>query len=195
MGRIRKWGKRSAGVPLFGRLRLPDFNGSGLRGTVGRRQAFKAKPSRAGIQPPHSGSGARFEAKPSRPGAGLPGRSWGRSGASWRSPPDPASGWTGAKQATGQPSLPGSSRRSGPAGLAQSRARRLPSVPQEGREVAGSCRGQGAEAAQTGQILDRSEPAAASGSAAGAALCGAASEAADSPSGPDPGEADRHGID
>lgn len=80
MGRIRKWGKRSAGVPLFGRLRLPDFNGSGLRGTVGRRQAFKAKPSRAGIQPPHSGSGARFEAKPSRPGAGLPGRSWGRSG-------------------------------------------------------------------------------------------------------------------
>lgn len=80
MGRIRKWGKRSAGVPLFGRLRLPDFSGSGLRGPGGRRQAFKAKPSRAGIRPPGAGSGARFEAKPSRPGAGLPGRSWGRSG-------------------------------------------------------------------------------------------------------------------
>lgn len=80
MGRIRKWGKRSAGVPLFGRLRLPDFSGSGLRGPVGRRQAFKAKPSRAGIRPPGAGPGARFEAKPSRPGAGLPGRSWGRSG-------------------------------------------------------------------------------------------------------------------
>lgn len=80
MGRIRKWGKRSAGVPLFGRLRLPDFSGSGLRGPDGRRQAFKAKPSRAGIRPPGAGSGARFEAKPSRTGAGLPARSWGRSG-------------------------------------------------------------------------------------------------------------------
>lgn len=80
MGRIRKWGKRSTGVPLFGRLRLPDFSGSGLRGPGGRRQAFKAKPSRAGIRPPGAGSGARFEAKPSRPGVGLAGRSWGRSG-------------------------------------------------------------------------------------------------------------------
>lgn len=80
MGRIRKWGKRSTGVPLFGRLRLPDFSGSGPRGSGGRRQAFKAKPSRAGIRPPGAGSGARFEAKPSRPGVGLAGRSWGRSG-------------------------------------------------------------------------------------------------------------------
>lgn len=67
-------------MPLFGRLRLPDFSGSGLRGPGGRRQAFKAKPSRTGIRPPGAGSGARFEAKPSRSGAGLPRRGWGRSG-------------------------------------------------------------------------------------------------------------------
>ncbi|MEK3697214.1 sporulation protein YunB [Paenibacillus sp. FSL R10-2199] len=72
MGRIRKWGNRRAGVPFFGRLRLPRFSWSGLPRSAGRSPAFKAKPSKAVFRPP--GSGARFAAKPSRSGAGASSR-------------------------------------------------------------------------------------------------------------------------
>lgn len=67
-------------------------------------------------------------------------------------------------------------------------------VPRPGAEEAGGRGRERPEAAPPGQILDHPEPAADSGCASGAALCGAAYEAADPPSGADPGEANRYGI-
>ncbi|QUL54110.1 sporulation protein YunB [Paenibacillus tritici] len=136
MGRIRKWGKRSAGIPFFGGLRLPGFSWGGLRGPAGRRSAFKAKPSKAGFRLP--GPGTRFEAKPSRSGPRPAAR--GRSGG-FVAKPSRSGGRAGRNEAAASGTGPGApgqrvwrkaSRTGGGFSLFRSRGGKRPE-PGEGR--------------------------------------------------------------
>ncbi|OKP70613.1 hypothetical protein A3842_24550 [Paenibacillus sp. P3E] len=67
MGRIKKWGSRSARVPGLRRLRLPKLSWDGIPRAAGRSPAFKARPTKDGI-PRFAGASPAFRAKPSKAG-------------------------------------------------------------------------------------------------------------------------------
>lgn len=70
MGRIKKWGSRSARVPGLRRLRLPKLSWDGMPRAAGRSPAFKARPAKDGI-PRLAGRSPAFKAKPSKAGGRM----------------------------------------------------------------------------------------------------------------------------